>query len=199
MKTPRRLVQAAWLIVATQALAAGCFPTPMPPPIAAVDQQQPTIDTAVGGSSIGGASQQILAQVVVAGRAGRLLEVQFPVACSSGNLIVEIRQVSAADEPVGVALTSETVAGSTLPSFVPNPPTFRAIRFSVPVPVSVGTRFAIVLLSAGQCATFQGPVGDPYTGGHAWFDARPNPAHQWVRMNTGGGRDDLPFQTVVGP
>jgi hypothetical protein len=56
-----------------------------------------------------------------------------------------------------------------------------------------------VLSSAGDCAVWAGPVGDPYTGGHAWFDARPNAPHVWVRANVGTGRDDLPFQTFVVP
>jgi hypothetical protein len=175
----------------------GCFPPG--PPLSGLDQQQPTVDTSVGAQAIGGASQQILAQVVTPGRAGRLIEVRLPVACSSGNLIVEIRYVSSTTgEPVGTAVSAETIAGSAIPA-AGLPPPFRRVRFTVPVWVGVGDPIAIVLSSAGQCAIWSGPVGDPYPGGHAWFDARPNAPHVWVRANVGTGRDDLPFQTFVVP
>ncbi len=56
-----------------------------------IDQEQPVIDTTVGGLAIGGGSQQQLAQVVTAGITGRLTAVRFPVACSTGSLTVEMQ------------------------------------------------------------------------------------------------------------
>jgi hypothetical protein len=199
MTTPRITVRSAYLLVAVALSVGGCFP-PMPG-LTGLDQQQTTIDASAGTSAIGGASQQILAQVVTSGRAGRLTEVRLPVACSSGNLIVEIRYVSSTTgEPVGTAVSAETIAGATVPAPTPGTaPPFRRVRLSVPVWVGLGDRLAIVLSSAGQCAIWSGPVGDPYPGGHAWFDARPNAPHVWVRANVGTGRDDLPFQTFVVP
>jgi hypothetical protein len=198
MTTPRILVRSACLIVVVALTLGGCIPPggiPVMPP--GLDQQQTTVDPSANTNAIGGGSQQILAQVVTSGRAGRLTEVRLPVACSSGNLIVEIRYVSSTTgEPVGTAVSAETIAGATISG---TPPPFRSVKLSVPVWVGVGDRLAIVLSSAGTCAIWPGPVGDPYSGGHAWFDARPNAPHQWVRANVGTGRDDLPFQTFVVP
>ena len=164
-----------------------------------VDQQQPTIDTTVGGLAIGGNSTQKLAQVVTAGMSGFLTEVRFPVACDSGsNLVVEIQGVTAGT-PSGAVLTSQTIPGSSLPHWVfPDPPTFRGLVLSTPVFFSAGSQFAIVLKSAGSCGVFQGPVGDSYAGGDLYFDALPN-APGWVCVCIfAGDRFDLPFQTLVG-
>jgi hypothetical protein len=200
MMTRRSLVRAAWLVTVVGLSVGGCIPPGgMPGGLTGLDQQQPTIDTSVGAQVIGGASDQILAQVVTPGRAGRLVEVRLPVACSNGNLIVEIRYVSSTTgEPVGTAVSAQTIAGSTIPASG-LPAVLRRVVFDVPVWVGVGDPLAIVLSSAGDCAIWAGPVGDPYTGGHAWFDARPNAPHVWVRANVGTGRDDLPFQTFVVP
>jgi hypothetical protein len=199
MTTRRTLVRAACLVATVQLSVGGCIPPGMPTGTAGLDQQQPTVDTSVGAQAIGGASQQILAQVVTPSRAGRLIEVRLPVACSTGNLIVEIRYVSSTNgQPVGTAVSAETIVGSAIPASG-LPPVWRSVPLSVPVWVGVGDPFAIVLSSAGQCAIWAGPVGDPYPGGRAWFDARPNAPHVWVRGNVGTGRDDLAFQTFVVP
>jgi hypothetical protein len=173
---------------------------------AVIDQQQPVIDVSVGGLAIGGASQQKLAQIVTAGISGFLTEVRFPVACESADLIVEIQGVTD-EKPNGVVVTSETFAGSNLPSFFPNPGvvSLRSFPFSRPVSFSAGDQFAIVLKSAGMtafegCGVFQGPVGDSYAGGKAFFDARPNAQGLWVCLcDFRGGRFDLPFQTLMVP
>jgi uncharacterized repeat protein (TIGR01451 family) len=163
---------------------------------AGIDQQQPLIDSTVGGSGIGGASEQLLAQVVTSGVSGTLTQVRLPVTCDTGSdLIVEIQEV-AGSVPNGVVLTSQTIPGTNLPSFFPAPPSFRSLVFSAPVFFSAGTPFAIVLRSAGACGVFQGPIGDPYPGGDGFFDARPNAPDVWVPLGT---RSDLPFQTLVDP
>jgi hypothetical protein len=199
MMTRRSLVRAACLVAIVELGVGGCIPPGMPAGTAGLDQEQPTIDTSVGAHVIGGTSQQILAQVVTPGRGGRLTEVRLPVACSSGNLVVEIRYVSSTNgQPVGTAVSAETIDGTTIPASG-LPPVWRRVQLSVPVWVGAGDRIAIVLSSAGQCAIWAGPVGGPYTGGNAWFDARPNAPHVWVRGNVGTGRDDLPFQTFVVP
>lgn len=199
MTTARILTRALSVAAVIVAAVLGCVPPRgMPGRLAGIDQQQPIVDTGVGARVIGGSSQQILAQIVTPGRAGRLTEVRLPVACSSGNLIVEIRYVSSTTgEPVGTAVSAETIEGTTIPSA--SSPVFRRVQFDVPVWVGVSDPIAIVLSSAGQCAIWSGPVGDPYAGGHSWFDARPNAPHVWVRGNVGTGRDDLPFQTFVVP
>ena len=164
-----------------------------------IDQQQPVIDTSVWGSAIGGVSQQKLAQVVTAGISGVLTEVRFPVACASGNLVIEVQGVRGGI-PNGVVLTSQTIPGSSLPSFFPDPGvvSFRSLVFSTPVYFSAGSQFAIVLSSPGSCGVFRGPIGDSYPGGNAFFDSRPNPVGIWVCIcDFLGARFDLPFQTLV--
>ncbi len=166
-----------------------------------IDQQQPVIDASVGGLAIGGVSQQKLAQIVTAGVSGVLTEVGLPVACASGDLVIEI-QGAAGGIPNGVVLTSQTVPGASLPSFFPIPgaASLRSLVFSAPVEISAGSQFAVVLSSPGECGVFQGPIGDSYPGGNAFFDARPNPAGVWVCMcDFTGARFDLPFQTLVEP
>ena len=153
------------------------------------DQQQPVIDITVGGLTIGGGSEQKLAQVVTPRISGVLREVKFPVACSSGDLIVEIQGV-AESTPNGVVLTSETSPGSSL---ISPDPSFRSLSFSKPISFAAGSSFAIVLRSTGSCSVFQGPLGDPYSGGAGFFDARPNPPG-WLFLTD---RRDLPFQTGV--
>src|SRR5262245_66436227 len=80
-----------------------------------VDQQQPVIDTAVGGLAIGGGSQQKLAQVVTAGVSGSLTEVSFAVACDpAATLIVEIQGVTGAKHN-GDVLPHEVIPGTSFP------------------------------------------------------------------------------------
>jgi hypothetical protein len=158
------------------------------------DQQQPTIDASANLIGLGGSSEQMLAQVVTPGMSGPLTEVRFPIACDLGTLIVEIQGVTSG-KPNGTVLASQTVATTGLPPFGSDPPSFRSIVFATPTTVSAGNPFTIVLKSpTGTCAVSQGPVGDPYSGGDAFFDARPNPPGVWVSL---GARRDLPFQTVV--
>lgn len=69
--------------------------------------------------------------------------------------------------------------------------------FAKPVHLKAGDRFAIVLSAAGDCGVFQGPTGNPYPGGDAFYDARPNRPGIWLLLS--GGRADLAFQTLVLP
>jgi hypothetical protein len=160
-----------------------------------IDQQQPIIDTSVGGLAIGGTSAQKLAQVVTTGASGFLTAVRLPVVCDAGsNLVVEIQRVTGG-VPNGIVLTSQTHPEATLPPG----PIFKDLIFSTPVFFSVGEQFAIVLKSAESCAVFQGPVGDSYPGGNLYFDALPNPPGWVCVCSFSGDRFDLPFQTLVDP
>src|SRR5688500_9116973 len=145
MMTPRSLVPAAWLVVIVELSVGGCIPPGgMPGSLTGLDQQQQTIDTSVGAHVIGGASDQILAQVVTSGRAGRLVEVRLPVACSNGNLIVEIRYVSSTTgEPVGTAVSAQTIAASTIPASA-LPAVFRCVVCDVAVWAAGGASFRAV-------------------------------------------------------
>lgn len=198
---------AAYVNTVTLTLAIGAFAPPQPALAApAVDQQQLTIDTTVGGLAIGGSSTQKLAQTVTSGAAGDLVQVDLPAACTTNaDLNIAIHNVAADGSPGTVVLASTTITGSTIPAFYPSPVTFRSFTFTSPATLSVGQQFAIVLTSTAtstteNCATFQGPVGDSYTGGDDYFDALPN-APGWLH-NCGefpSARCDLPFRTWVEP
>jgi len=155
----------------------------------ALDQRQGTVDMSVGGLAVN--PGQNLAQVVTAGRTGQLLAVAFPVACNEDSvLVVEVRGV-ASGAPDETVLTSTTVSGAGLPHWpYPTPVTLRTLMLSSPVPLMAGTAFAIVLRSAGDCTVFQGPEGNVYEGGDAYYQ---DPAYPgWYPV----GRD-LPFETFM--
>lgn len=158
-----------------------------------LDQEQPTIDTSVGFVfAIGGGSEQKLAQVVTPGLTGTLTEVDLSLACE-GDLTIQIQGVSGG-KPNGVVLGTFVT-----PAPVPFPTTFRSFVLPSPVAVTAGVQYAIVLSSTGSCGIWPGPVGDPYPGGNAFFDSRPNPPGIWELLSIGNGRADLPFRTFVDP
>lgn len=157
------------------------------------DQAQLVFDTGFV-YAVGGGSQQKLAQVVTAGMTGQLTSVGFPIGCA-GDLVIQIQGV-ASDQPDGVVL-SETVLPVAVVGGHTSPPSFKTLSLGTPVPVTAGSSFAIVLDSPGSCGLYPGPIGDPYAGGAAFFDSRPNPEGVWVPMS--GGRNDLPFRTDVYP
>jgi hypothetical protein len=157
-----------------------------------VDQQQPVIDKSVGGTAIGGASEQKLAQVVTAGISGPLMAVKMPIGGSSGDLVIEIQEVTG-DEPNGTVLASETFNSTNYPA--EDSDGMRRFAFSAPVDITDGHTFAIVLSSpGGSYGIFRGPTGNPYPGGDGFYDARPNTPGRWVPLST---RRDLPFKTIV--
>lgn len=184
-------------------LVAGCDsatePTAAPEPRfshrggpAVLDQEQTAVDPSQN-LAIGGPSEQLLAQVVTPGITGRLREIHMPIACSSGDLFVEIQGIDpATGEPDGTVLHSRRIMGRTLPPPLPVVPDFRSLPLGGGLDVTAGVPYAIVLSSDGECASQQGPMGDSYPGGEAFFDSRPNPPGVWVPL----GRD-LPFQTYV--
>ena len=158
-----------------------------------LDQEQPTIDTSPGFViGIGGASEQKLAQVVTPGVTGNLTEVDLSLGCVD-DLTIQIQGASGG-KPNGVILGTSVNAASG-----PFPTTFRSFVLASPVPVTAGAQYAIVLSTAGSCGIWPGPVGDPYQGGNAFFDSRPNPAGIWEPLGLGNGRADLPFRTFVDP
>jgi hypothetical protein len=167
-----------------------------------VDQQQPIIDQAAGALGIfqtptTGGSGQTLVQTVTAGTTGSLDSVWLPVQCASGDLVVQIQGLDGSGEPNGVVYASQIVSSMSFPQFGVNPPSFRQIAFSSPASFNSGDQFAIVINSPGSCDIFKGPLGDPYAGGEGFFDSRPPSLLQ--PLFNDGGRDDLPFQTVVTP
>lgn len=161
-----------------------------------LDQQQLLIDSSDGTFAVGGSSEQKLAQVVTAGAAGYLNEVRMPLECSeTATLTLEIHEAST--EPAGTVLASSTFPGT---SFPPGEPQFRSIPLATPPFIAAETQFAFVASARGDCGLAPGPIGDPYTRGNGYFDARPNPAGVWVCIcRFANAPQDLPFQTFVDP
>ena len=170
-----------------------------------VDQSQAVVDMARGGLGIGGTSQQKIAQVVTAGREGVLTEVRLAILCLVGHGVdIEIQAVTG-DVPDGEVLgrgkfqqivAVSDVVGIPLPTEDSGP--FKKIVVT-PVPLAVGTKFAIVLSSedSSSCGMHSGPVGNPYAGGDAFFDARPSDTG-WVPISFGpSDPSDIPFETVM--
>ena len=166
------------------------------------DQDQPNVSTTGAGTAIGlttNNSPQKVAQTVTAGRAGFLAEIRLLVACTSGDLDVEIQRVTAGN-PDGTVLASETVPGSAIPF----PRIFRRVIFSNPAFFPVGGQFAIVLKSAGSCGIDRGLAktesqthaeADYYTSGTAFFANAAIP--EWSSLNNSTAGKDYPFQTLV--
>ena len=167
-----------------------------------IDQEQPAVDNTGPTLAIGSGSHQKLAQVFTAGLTGRLTHVMVPVSCDpAATITVQIQGVSGG-LPNGAVLASETMSGSTYPAYVPPYSTvpdagFRLVEFQPPPMISAGTEYAIVLQGIGDCSILSAPSSDFYTGGHAYYDALPNPPG-WVRLAPPQGpSDDLSFQTFV--
>jgi len=168
-------------------------------PMERIDQRQIGIDLTTGTLAIGGGSDQKLAQVVTAGTSGLLTAVGIPLA-GNGTLDLEIQGVTA-HQPNGNILAAQSFDGSAFPDFFTDPQGFRRLELAQPIFFSAGTSFAFVLSAPGaqqgdSFGVLQGPVGDSYSGGDAFFDARPNAMGVWAPFSD-FGRDDLPFETFV--
>jgi hypothetical protein len=158
-----------------------------------IDQMQPLVDPSLGTLAIGGgsASQQMLAQTVTAALDGEMAALFLPVACSSGRLVVEIRDV-VGGLPGSTVLHRRRLAAAALPDVGLR---FRRIAVSPRLPVAAGDRFAIVLSNpTGACAIASSAGTDSYAGGEGFFDARPNPPG-WLPLS--GPDLDLAFMQVV--
>ncbi len=165
-----------------------------PPFTQVLDQEQAVFDASANFYAIGGDSDQILAQVVVAGIGGVLTEVQLPIGCGSGRLIVEIRELSGV-EPAARPRRRRSVPARMLPPT--NPPVFRSFLFGRSLRFAAGDAFAIVLSNpSGSCGIPSGPIGDSYLPGQAFFEAAPNEPG-WVPFSDTEERLDLPFKTFM--
>lgn len=171
-----------------------------PVPNGVIDQQQPDIDTSVGAITIGGSSEQVVAQTVTTGISGNLTEIQLPVACSIvSDLQLEIQGVDSTGFPDGNTLSSELISGNTIPSSSEGP-VFRRLLLSSPVYMDVGDEFAIVMSSVDNCGVFQGPIGDTYLNGNYYHKTPAGTAGNWTSSCTHqNARCDVPFKTIVDP
>src|SRR5687767_1753294 len=82
-----------------------------------IDQLQPLTDPAAGTLAIGGGSgsEQTLAQTLTAALDGELAALFLPVACASGRLVVEVRDVAGDGRPGATVLLRRRVPAGTLP------------------------------------------------------------------------------------
>ena len=195
----KRTSRVLGLLLGVLGLFPGVAPFAVSPGEAApvVDQQQPTFDPSTALLIGTPDNQQKLAQTVTAGMSGALTAVRLPVTCdATSTLVVEIQGVTSGTPatPDGVVLASQNIPGTSLP---PGVVTFRELVFSDPAFFEAGDRFAIVLSTAGTCFLSQGPVGDSYSGGVAFFDARPLTPGWHCICGFPGARSDVPFQTLV--
>ncbi|MDP6421817.1 MAG: kelch repeat-containing protein [SAR202 cluster bacterium] len=167
-------------------------PTATPASGEIVDQQQTSRRT-TSTLTLGGDKQQIAAQVVTVGVTGSLIEIRVALGGKLGTVVVDIQGVTNG-LPNGTILNSHTVAVASIPAeccFAP----FESVQFSSPASFIAGDQFAIVLKSIGENATVRGPVGATYSGGGAFFDARPNPPG-WLPFQDGSA---MAFQTIMLP
>ena len=181
----RRLLLATSLVAAATGCGNATGLERVPPRRIAV--QQPTAVATANWLAMGGSSNQKLAQTLTVTTSGTLSEVDLPLV---GGATVQIQSVGADGKPDGGVLDSDDVgAPATPPS-----DGFVRVPLSHPVGVTAGEPIGIVIL--GEGAMIDGPVGDPYAGGHGWFDALPNPPG-WASISIGTGIDDLPFRAWI--
>jgi len=147
--------------------------------------------------AIGGEVEQKLAQTFRVGLSGPLAAISVPVGCSSGELIVDIVELTG-DLPSGSRVGGTTRPAADLP-VTPGP--FQFIQLDANISVSSGDNLAIVLRNeTGECAVKRSPPGDHYANGDAFFESAPEFAG-WQKTdfdgllpNEGG---DLPFKTYI--
>jgi len=160
-----------------------------------VDQQQIVLDpNPFGTLAIGGDSEQKLAQVITVGKTGSLVEVRFPLGCGPDAILRTEVQGVTDGLPNGRVIALQSTAGSILSW--PEIGFVNSIIFTNPAYVVAGSEIALVLSATrNSCGMWPGPVGNPYPGGDAYYDSRPNVPGVWVPMSY--GRQDLVFQTIV--
>ncbi len=165
------------------------------------DQKQEDVLPGAPTLAIGGSSQQQLAQVFQPGETGEMTAIALPIGCSSGALVIEIREPESGF-PTGGLHQQTIVPASELPS---TPGAFVFIELDTPMPVGhFDDALAFVLKNdTGSCGLV-GPVnGNPYPYGSASFNALPDngpPNQGWRRLNLGdyvNRPDDLAFITYL--
>lgn len=186
--TIRILATAAGLLAAGLASAqtAGSF----------IDASNRVVDFTVGGSAIGGTSEQVLAQTIMVEFGGRVDGFYLPVSCDKGDLLVEIRDVQGS-LPGTRILDSIAIPAVQLPGSAASFGQFRFIGLRGGLKVGPGEMIALVLSNPnGVCGIAKSTFASNYPGGRSYYDARPNPAGAWV-SNTCPSPDDLPFVLVL--
>ena len=192
---PSHVVRTVMVVAAAIAVVAAAALAGVTQRGAAIIDQQQTATQASGAMTIGGGSDQKLAQIATAGVAGFLSELRLPVACyGASELVLEIVESEGLGVPTAVVRSSQRFRGPFT-----GPAAFASLTLSRPVFFPVGRRFGFILSSPGNCAMDLAPAGESYARGRAYFDARPNPPGWVCLCEFTGNPFDLPFQTVVQP
>ena len=153
---------------------------------------QPIFDTDGPTQAIGGSSEQILAQTFTVERDGTLTGIYLPLGCADGALKIELRNIE--DELPGADILSENSFEAD--DVMSEVGVFERFRFPG-VSVTSGQELSFVLKNeTGSCGMSRGPEGDSYTGGEAYFDARPNEPG-WRPLTIGTGIHDLVFLMIM--
>lgn len=158
-----------------------------------LDPIQPIIIEDASTQAIGSSSEQKLAQTFTINRNAELTGFFLPLDCSSGELIVELRDISGS-EPGTTVLNSQIFEAG---SFVTDVTIFKL--FSLPATsISAGDRLTLVINNiSGTCGISSAPIGDSYPGGEAFYDSRPN-SPGWVRFSEfDSTAQDLPFHVLL--
>lgn len=176
-----------------------------------VDQEQSVVPRLDAGDTIGQAANNVLAQVFTAGVSGQLTDADLPVVCGgTGTLTIEIRSTvaySGRAVPGTGVLAAVSVAMNALPTA--DASGFRTFTFPTPASITAGSSYAIVASAPGSiypdnCYLPEGPVGDSYSGGDAWFmnatQQSPSTPGGWLCLcDLSASPFDYPFRTRVAP
>lgn len=164
----------------------------------APDQRQEAFNSSIA-MSVGGSSEQRLAQVITSGLAGYLTQVDLVIGCQP-DAVVQLQVVGADPTPSADVLAERAFRG--VPGFpLGSPPAFVPFDLGGSLFIPAQTRFAIAIASSGgDCGAVPGPNGDAYGGGNLYFDARPNSRGAWVcqcEFSPQSQPWDLAFRTYV--
>ena len=160
-----------------------------------IDASNRVVDLAVGGSAIGGLYEQVLAQTMMVESGGQLDGFYLPVACTTGDLEVQVRDVQGG-LPGTQVLASIVVPAAQLPASSASFGQFRFIGLHGIAKVRAGETIALVLSSKGECGIARSTFAANYPGGRSYYDARPSPQGTWI-ANPCPSPDDLPFMLVL--
>jgi K319L-like, PKD domain len=203
-RVPRRFLEIATLSVAIFGLAAS------PALAGTLDQSQTSGSDGAWG--IGSGADLITGQIgtfhqgqaFTAGPSGALDQADLYLVrnCASpGVLTVQIRTVSGDPAlPTSTVLASASVPAASVPT---GTPAWVTVPFAVPVPVSAGTRYALVATSGGTCQS--SPT--LFVPGYYWWFANQDPYAGGTLVSSsdaGGswssqGGSDFAFKTYVVP
>lgn len=165
-----------------------------------LDQRQEARAPDAPPLTIGGPSGRRLAQVFQPGANGLMTAIALPIACSSGELIIEFREPESGF-PTGGLRQQMRVSADDLPDTAGD---FVFIELDSPLPVgNFDDALAMVLINfTGSCELAAPVNGNSYRDGEATIGTAVSgpPFVQWEFLNGGdfaNNPDDLAFRTYL--